>query len=380
VNLKPVGWPATWEWFDSREVLENARQMHPVDQAFLELLENVLSLQQEPARFIDEYLHDDKLGSRPPGYKDVLFGFDDVKLVGWHASCGPAVAPAKYAIAISAATFLQQYLTLDRLLTVPALLSDASTHQRQSQRLQFLQVANGDFRYLFDGSPKAPSTLGLAHSKFSLLRQLLVYCPFFLFLHELSHIEDGHLEYRARKKTARKYWLPRQSQEARAKDSRAMEFLADSNAILRGAEMIISSLGTEPLELKISHLKQFGIAVGLNLLLAEVAEQYPSTPRKERIPELKDHPNAGARFVWCMYLFSDGMFEQMWPSMLAGNTPSKAAKEAVKKGLKQVLNAWDSMEWKRSAFDPDDSALSPLMSEISKQLVPPPGFNWPKKA
>jgi hypothetical protein len=381
MNPRPLGWPATWDWFDPTEVLESVQQTPrtPKNQAFLELLENVFSLQQEPARFVDEYLHNDELGCRPPAYKDILFGFDDVELIGWSASCGPADAPAKYAIAISAATFLQHYLTLDRLLAVPTLLSDGSTQQRRlSQRLQFLQVANGDLRYLFDGSPKAPAALGMPHHKHSLMRQLLVYCPFFLFLHELSHIEGGHLDYRSRQKAARRYWSLQQIREARAKESRVLEFLADSHAILRGAEMVLSSVVAEPLPVKISHLKQFGVAVGLNFLLAEMAEQYSPTPRIVNDPELKDHPNAGARLVWCMYLFSDGVFAQMWPCTLVGNIPSKEAKEAVKEGIIQIVNAWDSMGWKRSAPDLGDPALGPLMSEISKQLEPLPMFNWPR--
>jgi hypothetical protein len=150
----------------------------------------------------------------------------------------------------------------------------------------------------------------------------------------------------------------------------------DSNAILRGAEMIVSSLASEPLEVKISHLKQFGVAAGLNLLLADIADQYPPTPRIVTDPKLNDHPNAGVRLVWCTYLFSDGLFGEMWPCMLAGKIPSKKVKEAVKEGITQILNAWDAVGWKKTTPDLDDPALGPLIGEISKQLVRPPGFDW----
>ncbi|OSI74426.1 hypothetical protein BSZ21_05820 [Bradyrhizobium canariense] len=342
------------------------------------MVEITLTLQQEPKKFIDEYLKGGGAGGRSPAYKDILFGFDDVQLDGWSASCGPADSPAKYAIAISSATFLQQYLALDRLLTATTIISASAPIDRSSQKLQFLQIVNGEFQYLFDGDPRAPSSLGLSGGEHSLMRQLMVYCPVFLFLHELCHIEDGHLAYRAEQRLARKYWQLEQVREARAKDSRAMEFLADSSAILTGASMVVSSLADKPLTEKISHLKQFGFAVGLNLLLADIADWYPSRPRTLTDPKLNDHPNAGTRLVWCQYIFSDGMFKGMWPETLQANTPAKDAKEAIKAGIDQTVRAWTKLGWKRSAADVDDPALGPYMFEISRQLESPPEFRQPE--
>jgi hypothetical protein len=378
MTSKPPGWPRLWDWFDAEEILKDIKLMEttPDKKELLQAAQNAVTLQLEPARFISEYLRDDGSGRSPPAYKGILFGFNDAKMKGWSASCGPADAPSRYAIALSGVTFLQHLLTLDRLLSVPGLLPSETSYELPTpKKVQFVLAANGGYHTLFEGSPKTTNSFAQNDKRASLARQLLVYCVFFLFLHELSHIEAGHLDYRAERMKERKYWPLRQIRETRALESRTMEYLADSHAILRGTEMVVSALAAKPRESIILHLQQFGVGVGLNLLLTDIAENAGAAVSETA---LKDHPSGISRLIWCAYLVSDeGLFKEMWPETLAGDTPSKDAGKAVTDGIWQVVSAWDTLGWARGEYNLDDPAFGPPMSELSTKLVRPNGFERP---
>ena len=372
MSPKPQGWPALWDWFDPEEILKNISvELTPDSKELLQVMQNIIALQLEPAQFVYQYLRGDN-GRSIPAYKDILFGFNDTAMSGWSASCGPADAPARYAIALSCVTFLQHFLTLDRLLSVPSLLAGETSHELPiSEQVQFVLVANGTFHPLFDGSPKTTGSFTRNDKRASLARQLLVYCVFFLFLHELSHIEAGHLDYTAERMKERKYWALRQIRQTRGLESRMMEYLADSDAILRGTEMVVLALATKPREKIILHLQQFGVAVGVNLLLTDIADNAGAAVTKSAS---KDYPSGASRLTWCRYLVSeDGYFKQIWPDKLAGDMPSEGARKAVSDGIRQVTIAWDALGWARAEYI-DDPALGPPMSELSRKLVRPNGF------
>ena len=99
-------------------------------------MQNIIALQLEPAQFVYQYLRGDN-GRSIPAYKDILFGFNDTAMSGWSASCGPADAPARYAIALSCVTFLQHFLHLIDCCQFPVFLQ-----VRRATNCQFLNRSN----------------------------------------------------------------------------------------------------------------------------------------------------------------------------------------------------------------------------------------------
>jgi hypothetical protein len=57
MSSKPPRWPPLWDWFDPDEIIESVRSIArtPQNKDLLELLENIIPLQLEPAKFIHGY-------------------------------------------------------------------------------------------------------------------------------------------------------------------------------------------------------------------------------------------------------------------------------------------------------------------------------------
>lgn len=155
-----------------------------------------------------------------------------------------------------------------------------------------------------------------------------------------------------------------------------MEFLADSGAILRGMEVVASSVNPF---IAVSHLRQFGVAVGINLLIAEVVTQDSSNTELAGRPPLSSHPSAALRLGWCEHLVSEEYFDPTWPSMLDASMSLERARRAVKEGIQQARSAWDALGWRRANSPPDHADASGLpIAELLEKLVPPEGFDAPK--
>lgn len=217
-----------------------------------------------------------------------------------------------------------------------------------------------EFHWIGHSNTKAPE-LTADPRLFGNLRLLHSHALTLLFLHEISHIIDGHIEFcrdaklkaRTMRRGVRKQFLARELQP--------LEFLADQRALSLASAHILASLEASlddlPIERKraaaIEHLTMFGMAAGIVSLLYEHYSNH-----------VYSHPPASHR---ALYLQASVHIEAPTFELVSNDVQS-----ALNDGISQSACGWDALGWPRNRELPDnvDLFLAPLMN-VSSRCKPP---------
>jgi hypothetical protein len=326
----PRGWP--WSWFNPRRITTASGVPEGVVLA-MALFEDILNVM---SRLLKQHQN------RSPIYKHITPGLTDY---GWFGgSAGYLEDEAGYAVAVESGSSLQVHFALARLMaepsTFPSLKSVRQADLARPLGLPLLsRPGEAEFRSIGHPNLKSPS-LGEDPKLHGNLRIMHSHALTYLFLHEISHVVQGHIEYCSDAKYRALQVPPGEYEDFMKNEIQPLEFLADQHALGFGAVQIITSVwGNPALTQKrasaIEHLTLYGIAAGIVSLLFE---QYSG--------QSYSHPPASHR---AMYIRASGHMKI--PDL---DLSRDEIRQALHAGMEQAIHAWDALGWPRSQDLPGD--------------------------
>lgn len=218
----------------------------------------------------------------PTGFSKIAVGYT----ANWCMSaCSRRAFPNQdnCVIGIDGGAWLQLFMAFQRLLrysnTLPGHFEKSCpplTDKLNLPRLDSLEGARG----IFDGTIEGPK---LPDDRQGTLRQLIFYGMLAIFFHELVHIIDGHLDFRQRARTAKDHLTLEQWYELRARETIALEHLADMRSavfvpfFISVPIQIRTGAEAPPPEGIIRQLELWGFALAVVFLITEHFQEFDST-------------------------------------------------------------------------------------------------------
>jgi hypothetical protein len=344
----PHGWP--WTWINPRAITTASGVSEDVVLA-MALFDDILGV-------MSSLLEQHQV--RSPIYKYIIPGLTSY---GWFGgSAGYLEDKSGYAVAVEAGSSLQIFFALVRLMagpsTFPSLKSVRQVELVEPVGLPLLpRPGEKEFRWIGHSNLKSPNLL--QDRKLNLnLRILHSHALTYLFLHEISHVVQGHLEYCSKAKRRALQLPPNEYETFMKHEIQPLEFLADQHALGFGALQIVSAIWggpdfAEKHASAIEHLTLFGTAAGIVSLLFE---QYSG--------QSYSHPPASHR---AMYIQAAGHIKI--PDL---DLSHDEIRRALDDGLNQATHAWDALGWPRSRNLPDDvDAFIDRIWKVDSQCIRP---------
>ncbi|WP_426611290.1 hypothetical protein [Bradyrhizobium sp. McL0616] len=348
ISDPPRGWP--WSWVDPRQYCNNPNMPNGMVAAskiladILPIMRGLLSLEEE-AFPICKYVF--------PGLTN--YG-------GFGGSASYLSDRSGYAVAVEASSSIQILLALFRLMAEPSTFTSLKSVRQLELKvplgLPLLPKGGGsEFGWIGHQNIKAPA-LAEDSKLMGNLRLLHSHALTYLFLHEIAHVIEGHIEFCRETKYKALQMRRQKREEFLGKELQPLEFLADQRALYLGALHILHSLWENPSierkhEAAIEHLTLFGIAVGIVSLLYEhySGHSYSHPPASHRALYIQ----AAVHIDLPQFKLSDAEIQS-----------------ALNDGIEQASHGWDSLGWPRNQDLPNDvdSFLAPLM-DVSSRCVRP---------
>jgi hypothetical protein len=276
---------------------------------------------------------------------------------GWFGgSAGSMKERAGYAVAVESGSSLQILFALLRLAREPSTFAAFKSVQQPPIEKAFgLPVVTKNMSFAAVGNANTSSpTLRPDRKLYGCIRLLHSHALTYLFLHEIAHVLQGHIEFcwRAKHKALQ---IPRvEREEFLCNELRPLEFLADRGALNIGILLILGGIASDTqiqnrLDAAREHLTLWEIAVGVVSLLYE---HFSS--------EGDPHPPATHRTLF----IQAAVHAQFSGFQLA---PAEMQK-AINAGIEEVTRGWDALGWPRDRRVPNDvdAFLAPIWDVDSR--------------
>ncbi|MET4348986.1 hypothetical protein ABIC08_008464 [Bradyrhizobium sp. RT9b] len=281
---------------------------------------------------------------------------------GWFGgSAGYLTDRTGYAVAVEASSSLQILFVLFRLMAEPSSFTSLkSVRQPKLKRpigLPLLPKGGGpELRWIGNENIEAPA-LAEDSKLMGHLRLLHSHALTYLFLHEIAHVIEGHIEFCRETKLKAARMRRQEHEEFLGKELRPLEFLADQRGLYLAALHILRGLWANPSikrkkEAAIEHLTLFGIATGIvSLVFERFSGDYSHPPASHRALYLR----VGVHINLPAFDLSD-----------------VEIRSALNEGMQQASDAWDLLGWPRSRDVPEDidRFLAPLIDVESRCVRP----------
>jgi len=319
--------------------------------------------------FMKWYLHGDDDFPRFPVFRCIVSGITFRLAIGAAASANRH--GKGYGIAIDAGTGLQVYNTVVRLLAHPdTLRSHRSAPGRPLASRLALPLLTDKGAVLKFGSepcdvipPNDPKLLNG-------FRAICTFAHYFLFLHELAHVIDGHVERGAEIVLESQSLKPSERQEFMESHRFPLEFLADAYSVLMATNLVNTLVAGKrpPSDCSaksdvLEHLVYWGFAVAVVFLLFETL----SVPGAERT-----YPTASER---AFYSRNFALARSAGEPIGFTHVPAAEGFAAISRGYEEAFSAWDGLGWERKIISPTDSRIlfrtRTVNAEESKCVRPP---------
>jgi hypothetical protein len=211
---------------------------------------------------IEDFLHGNVGFDRPLVFSRTQVGFTATPWLG--ARSRRTIPPTGYAISVDAGAHTQLLVTVLRLLAHPATLpleTDGNITKLERQ-LSLPQILPTGVRVLFGDDAKSPNNFDGDRARYACANQLVLNGMLFLFLHELAHVERGHIDFEVTRKLA--------DDPLSSDERRSLEFMADARAVTLAAHFYCLHIGLDQDERgALRNLRLFGFAIGVVFLLLE---------------------------------------------------------------------------------------------------------------
>lgn len=220
-----------------------------------------------------------------------------------------------------------------------------------------------EFRWIGHPNIRAPTLTDDPELSLN-LRLLHSYALTYLFLHEIGHVVEGHIEF-CREAKSRALQMQRYEREEFLRNElQPLEFLADQHALYAGALHILRYVWATPsIKRKrksgVKHLTLYGIAAGIVSLIFEHywGHSYSHPPASHR-----------ALYIRAAVHIDIPEFE----------LSEDEIQKALNDGIEQAALGWDALGWPRSQDVPRniEGFLAPLRDVSSRCVSPqiPPGL------
>jgi hypothetical protein len=316
--------------------------------------------------FMKWYLHGDDDFPRFPVFRCIVSGITFRLAIGSAASANNH--GRGYAIAIDSGTGLQVYNAVVRLLAHPdTLRSHRSVPGRPLAgrlALPLLTSEGAILKFGPEGSDAIPPNDPKLLNGF---KAICTYAHYFLFLHELAHVFDGHVERGAEIVREGQLLRPSQRQEFMEAHRFPLEFLADAYSVSLATNLLSTLVaGRRPPSDRsaqsevLDHLAYWGFAVAVVFLLFETL----SVPGAGTYPAASERAFYSRNFALAK---SDGV------PLGFTHVPAAEGFAAISRGYEEAFNAWDALGWYRKNTLPTDSqALAGTVNAEERKCARPP--------
>jgi hypothetical protein len=282
---------------------------------------------------------------------------------GWFGgSAGYMKERAGYAVGVESGSSLQVLFVLFRLAREPSTFTAFKSVQQPPIKKALglpVVIKNVSIGAVGNANTKSPN-LRSDPKLYGCLQLLHSHALTYLFLHEIAHVLQGHIEFCREAKHKALQMPPAEREEYLHKELRPLEFLADRGALNMGTFLILNAIGGDSQiqnkrETALEHLTLWGIAAGVVSLLYEHFSS-PSDP----------HPPAVHRALF-IRAASHIDIPDFWLS-------ADEIQKAINAGVDEATHGWDALGWPRDRQLPDDTEafLAPIW-DIDSRCKRPKG-------